>query len=317
MSSRIGRFLAFAGVFGGLAACNRRLERSSGRLVNRIGGETRYYRWKGGDLAYAVAGEGHPVLMVHGIYAGASSFEFRKNFEALAENFRVYALDLLGCGMSERPRKRYEPEDVTSQIEDFAREEIREPAHLIASSLSAALALPALVRSPDLFGKPVLICPTGYGSLDRPYGLPGEAVHGLFLTPVIGDSIYHAIVSRRGIRYYLEGMAYQDPSSVTEELVEAYYRTGHRRGAKYLPAAFVSGRLNLSAAGYWPRVSQRALICWGRQARTTPLATANLFMRNNPNATLRIFEGAALLPHDEQADGFNRAVRGFLAAREV
>jgi hypothetical protein len=33
-------------------------------------------------------------LLVHGVYAGASSFEFRKNFGELSANFRVYALDL-------------------------------------------------------------------------------------------------------------------------------------------------------------------------------------------------------------------------------
>src|SRR5215213_10536391 len=105
--------LAIGGMSGGLALYNRRLERGGGRLPNRLGGETRYYRWRGGDLAYAVAGEGEPLLLVHGMYAGASSFEFRKNFGELSRDFRVYALDLLGCGLSERPRRRYGPEEVT------------------------------------------------------------------------------------------------------------------------------------------------------------------------------------------------------------
>ena len=96
-----------AGALGGLAVLNGRLEKSGGDLSNRLGGELRYYRWRGGDLAYAVAGEGEPLLLVHGIYAGASSFEFRKNFGELSRSFRVYALDLLGCGLSERPRRRY------------------------------------------------------------------------------------------------------------------------------------------------------------------------------------------------------------------
>jgi pimeloyl-ACP methyl ester carboxylesterase len=108
--------------------------------------------------------------MVHGVYAGASSLEFRKNFEELSKSFRVYALDLLGCGMSERPRRRYGPEDVTSQIEDFAREEIGGQAHLVASSLSAALVVPAAVRSPRLFKKLVLVCPTGFGTSTVPRG---------------------------------------------------------------------------------------------------------------------------------------------------
>jgi pimeloyl-ACP methyl ester carboxylesterase len=305
--------LAVAGAVGGLAALNARLERIGGALSNPLGGETRYYRWRGRDLAYAVAGEGEPLLLVHGIYAGASSLEFRKNFAALSESFRVYALDLLGCGLSERPRRRYGPEDVRSQVEDFAREEIGDAAHLVASSLSGALSVPALVESPRLFKRAVLICPTGYGSLERPSGYPGDAIYSLFLTPVLGETLYHAIASRRGIRYYLERMAYHDPRLLTEELVESYYRVAHQKGAKYLPAAFVSGKLNFGVAEYWPRVPHRTLICWGQEARTTPVSEFEEFVRRNPRSEPRVFRDAALLPHDERAEVFNREVREFLS----
>ena len=304
--------LAIGGISGGLALYNRRLERGGGRLPNRLGGEVRYYRWRGGDLAYSVAGEGEPLLLVHGVYAGASSFEFRKNFEELSRSFRVYALDLLGCGMSERPPRRYEPEDVASQVEDFVREEIGGSAHLVASSLTAALVVPAVVRSPRLFQKLALICPTGYGTLDRPSGRLGDVIYGLFLTPVLGNTLYHAIVSEWGIRYYLGRMAYHDADLVTEELVEDYYRISHQPGARYFPAAFVSGKLNLGVADLWPRVPHRTLICWGLEARTAPVYEAQRFVENNPRSEPRIFKDAALLPHDERARTFNEELRTFL-----
>jgi pimeloyl-ACP methyl ester carboxylesterase len=304
--------LAIGGGIGGLALYNRRLERSGGDLPNRLAGETRYFRWRGGDLAYSVAGEGEPLLLVHGVYAGASSFEYRKNFEELSRSFRVYALDLLGCGMSEKPGRRYEPEDVTSQVEDFVREEIGGSAHVVASSLSAALVVPAAVRSPRLFKKLVLICPTGYGTLDRTSGRLGDVIYGLFLAPVLGDTLYHAIVSRWGIRYYLGSVAYHDKELVTDDLVEDYYRTSHQSGARYFPAAFVSGKLNLGIADLWPRVPHRTLICWGLEARTAPVSEAQRFVLYNPRSEPRIFKDAALLPHDERAETFNEEVRSFL-----
>src|SRR5215208_2415699 len=304
--------LAIGGISGMLALYNRRLERGGGRLPNRLGGETRYYRWRGRDLAYSVAGEGEPLLLVHGVYAGASSFEFRKNFEELSKSFRVYALDLLGCGMSQRPSRRYEPEDVASQVEDFVREEIGGSAHLVASSLSAALMVPAAVRSPRLFKKLVLICPTGYGTLDRPSGRLGDVIYGLFLAPVLGSSLYHAIVSRWGLRYFLRGMTYDDPDLVTEELVEDYYRTTHQPGARYFVAAFVSGKLNLGVADLWPRVPHRTLICWGLEAKTAPVEHAQRFVEHNPRSEPRLFKDAALLPHDERSETFNEEVKKFL-----
>ncbi len=306
--------LGVAGSVGGLAALNRRLKKV-GEPARLAGGEERRYYWRGWKLAYRVAGEPQapPVLLVHGVYAGASSYEFRKNFLELAEDFRVYALDLLGCGLSERPRRRYGPEDVAAQVEDFAREEIGVQTHLISSSLSAALVVPAAVRSPRLFKKLVLICPTGLGgSLDQPSGRLGEAIYNLFRAPVLGDSLYHAIVSRRGIRYYLGSIAYHDPMFITEGLVEDYYRTSHQPGAKYFPAAFVSGKLNLGLEDLWSRVPHKTLIAWGQEACTTPVSQAQQFTRRNPRAVLKVFRDAALLPHDERAGTFNEEAKKFL-----
>lgn len=309
---RLRTALAIGGGIGSLALYNGRLEKSGGTIMDRLGGERRRWRWRGSDLAYTVAGEGEPLLLVHGVYAGASSFEFRNNFEELSRNFRVYALDLLGCGMSERPGRRYEPEDVTSQVEDFVREEIGGRANLVASSLSAALVVPAAVRSPRLFKKLVLICPTGYGTLDRRSGRLGDVILGLFLAPVLGNTLYHAIVSRWGLRYYLGNMAYHDSDFVTEDLIEDYYRTSHQPGARYFPAAFVSGKLNLGVADLWPRVPQRTLICWGLEAKTAPVGEAQRFAQNNPRSEPRIFRDSGLLPHDERAETFNEEVKTFL-----
>lgn len=303
---------AIALVVGGLAAANRKLEKVGGPA--RLGGEEGRYPWRGGGLAYTVAGEAGapPVLLVHGIYAGASSFEFRENFSSLSRDFRVYALDLLGCGASEKPRRPYGPDDIAAQVEDFAKDVIGARAHLVASSLSAALVVPAMVRSPRLFGKLVLICPTGFGSLDRPSGRLGDVIYALLRAPILGDSLYNAIVSRASIRYYLGKMAYHDPERATGEVVEAHYRTGHQPGAKHLAAAFVSGKLNLGLKGYWSRVPQKSLVAWGQEAGITPLRQAESFTRNNPRAELRVFRDAALLPHDERAETFNEETRKFL-----
>ena len=299
-----------AGAAGGLWALNRRLEGTPPPA--RLGGEARRFRWKGQTLAYSVAGEGEPLLLVHGVYAGASSLEFRANFEELSRSFRVYALDLLGCGFSQKPRRRYATEDVTAQIEDFVRGEVGAGAHLVASSLSAALVVPAAVRNPKLFNKLVLVCPTGYGTLDRPSGLLGDAVYGLFQAPVLGDGLYHALVSRAGVRYYLKRLAYHDPRLVTKEVVEDYYRAGHGPGAKHFPAAFVAGKLNLGISDLWPRVPHKSLVCWGQEAETVPISDQGNFTRNNPRAEPRVFRDAALLPHVERAETFNEEVRTFL-----
>lgn len=299
------------GAVGLLAALNRRLEASGGSVLS--GGERRYHRWRGGEISYSVSGDGPPLLMVHGIYVGASSEEFAENVRGLSEDFRVYAVDLLGCGGSEKPAREYRPGDVTDQVEDFVKEVIGTPTHLVANSLSGALAISAVVSNPRLFRKVVLICPTGYRALDRPSGRLGGFVYEAFRLPVIGDTLYHALASRRSIRYYLEKTAYHDPEKVTDEVVEAYYRASHGKGAKYLPAAFASGKLNFGVAGYWPRVANRTMILWGQQAgAVSSVDQLNDFLSQNPRSAYRIFRDSSLLPHVERPETFNREVREFL-----
>jgi pimeloyl-ACP methyl ester carboxylesterase len=142
-------------------------------------------------------------------------------------------------------------------------------------------------------------------------------VYGLFRAPVLGNTLYHVIVSRRGLRYFLQGMTYDDPDLVTGELVEDYYRTTHQPGARYFVAAFVSGKLNLGVADLWPRVPHRAMICWGLEAETTPVDQAHRFVAHNPRSEPRLFKASALLPHDERAETFNEEVRAFLSKDRV
>ena len=90
-----------------LAALNASIRRNAAEPDDSaLGGDPSFYAWKHGRIFYKVAGAnnpGPPLVFVHGVGAGASSFMWRKNFDALADDFRVYALDLLGFGFSDKP----------------------------------------------------------------------------------------------------------------------------------------------------------------------------------------------------------------------
>src|ERR1044072_8622770 len=66
-----------------------------------LAGEPHTYDWKHGRIFYKMAGAEHagaPLVFIHGVGAGTSSFMWRKNFDAPARDFRVSALALLGLG---------------------------------------------------------------------------------------------------------------------------------------------------------------------------------------------------------------------------
>ena len=93
-------------------------------------------------------GDGPPVVLLHGLYAGASLYEWRKNFDALGEHFDVTAIDWLGFGLSDKPNIRYSDTLYIEMLRDFLREVIGRPCTLVASSLAAAYAVEAARLAP-------------------------------------------------------------------------------------------------------------------------------------------------------------------------
>lgn len=299
------------------ALINNAIFANAKALGNSVGGEGRFWPWREGDVFYAKTGEGPAaVILLHGIYAGASLFEWRKNFSALgAGPFKVYAPDWLGFGLSDKPRVRYTGAMYVDQLQGFIREVVGQPCAVVASSLGAAYAIEAARAMPDLIQSLVLICPTGFTHLASRAGLPSSQMLWRILSlPLIGTSLYNALTSRVTLRTYLENQVYFDPSYVTDEVVDHYSTAAHQYGSQYAALCFVSGLLDYSIRDSVPKLSQPAIrIVWGREARMTPLSDAEPFLAANPHAELTVFDKAGLLPHDEQASAFNRLLTEILA----
>ena len=73
-------------------------------------------------------GKGTPLVLIHGVGAGESSYEWRHNFEALAERYQVYAFDLPGFGKSARRNSTYTADLYVTALIDFLRDVVKEPA---------------------------------------------------------------------------------------------------------------------------------------------------------------------------------------------
>src|SRR5581483_6830314 len=132
--------LLVGGGLGALAIFNKMTESMAGELDTVLAGEERRYPWKYGDMFYEVKGapEAKPLLLIHSFWPGASSFEWRKNVDVLAEHFRVYTLDLLGFGLSDHPAIDYEAELYTDLLHDFIREVIGQPTIVVAHGLTCS-----------------------------------------------------------------------------------------------------------------------------------------------------------------------------------
>lgn len=296
----------------GLAVFNYIQRKQSGPLTNELPGTPHYWHSPYGQISYKTLGEGDPVVLVHGFNAGASSFEVRHQVAPLAKRFKVFAFDWLGFGLSDRPKLVYNPELYTDLLARFLREVVVAPAHAIASSLAGAYVIHVAAQSPDLFRRLVLVAPTGLEGLDEEPGIGRAALRKLFVSPLIGESLYNLLVTPPSLRYFLKQQAYFDPTHITDDIIDAYFTTTHQPGARYAPASFISGFLNLSVEQTWPRLTHPTLLVWGREALSTPVEQAQAFLRLRPDVHLEVFDSARLLPNDEYAPGFNQLALNFL-----
>lgn len=309
-------FVAGAGVAGTFAAINRRL-RDAPLPTNHLGGKQRYWTWRGYDIFATEAGAGPLVILVHGVYAGASSYEYRKLFPLLAQSHRVVAFDLLGCGLSARPNLPYAAELFVEQIVDALAEFGTEPTTLVGSSLGGAFTIRATARAADRVAHLVTISPTGLGGvLDRDPSPPQAAVSALIRAPIVGEMFFNALASRPSLRWFLEHQSYADKSSVTPEIIDHYYAITHQPGARYVPAAFVGGGLNVNVARDLPFITAPVLVAWGERAPSvSKLPNAYEFLKLARHGTLVTFANSGLLPHEEEPQKMYEAIRTFLGAQ--
>ena len=304
-----------AGV-AGIGLYNKSVTLGDGELESQLPVSPRIWRWRQGNVAVYEQGSAvnPPLVLIHGHNAAASAHEMREPFARFAEDYHVFAPDLLGYGLSDRPDINYTPELYIGLIRDLLREVVGRPAIVVASSLSAAHAIEVAASEPEWVTRLMLVCPTGIRRLLQQSG-GGKALEAVLGLPLVGQALYYGIASRPSIRGFLRSQTYYDRSLVTDALVEANYRTAHAPGAQYAPAAFVSGKLYHDASDAWARLGQEILLVWGREAAITPISDAVAFLSANPKAELRTIERAGILPQDEQPELFVRAVREWVALR--
>ena len=147
MNKKITTALSLIGItvtsFISLSIINKAIEKlaTSKELLDSKNKEI--YHWRFGDISYSVSGEGKPVLLIHNLKEDSSSIEWNKIIPVLSRSHTVYAIDLLGCGLSERPSITYTSYLYTQLINDFIHNIIKKKTSVIATGKSASFILGA------------------------------------------------------------------------------------------------------------------------------------------------------------------------------
>ncbi|MDB4885916.1 MAG: hypothetical protein JWN79_1354 [Gemmatimonadetes bacterium] len=308
---RWGKAAAAGGAALGAAALyNAAAARGAAPLENQLGGEPGEMMWRGHRVAYTRHGEGSPVLLVHGLHAGASSYEWRHTVDDLAQYHTVYALDLLGFGRSDRPALRYTGSLYQALLADVMARVVRERCAVVSSALAAAHVISLAARDSRSITALALIAPMGM-SLLQSESAAQTTVSLLLDAPVVGTTVYNGMTSEANIRGFLE-RHFANDRLVHDDLVLSYMRSARQPGGKHAVSALVGGRLGADVRSALRRMRQPTLLLWGDQARENPVQNAHAFRVLKPDADWALISDAGDLPHCEQPDVVNTAVLRFL-----
>ncbi len=258
--------------------------------------------------------KGRPIVLVHGF--GETTYTWHKNIAKLAADYRVYALDLRGFGLSAKPKDgQYHLETYTKHLLGFLDVMKLDKPILVGNSMGGAVCARLALLHPERVSALVVedaIPPT----FSRPSvpsamltGNDGSNARPSTSKTWLGLSRF--LMTRPMVASSLRS-CFHNPELVTEEMIEANYRATTIDGAAEAFVAMMGPAPNTEQT--LPPLSTLkvpALVLWGRHDRLVPLALSDVYTKAIRDVRFHVFDDAGHLPHAEVAEAFNSKVREF------
>jgi pimeloyl-ACP methyl ester carboxylesterase len=231
-----------------------------------------------------------PIVLLHGF--DSSLLEFRRLFPLLAEHHRVYAIDLLGFGFTQRlPDISYSPTTIQTHLYYTWKTLIQEPMILVGASMGGAVALEFSLKYPELVKQIVLIDSVG---CTKPPQI------GKFINEPLGN-LATKFLSRPQVRTSVSNKAYYDRAFVTEDaLICASLHLETPHWSKALISFTRSGGYGI-LLDRLSAIQQPTLIIWGENDRILGTKPAKKFATSLPNSQLHWIPKCGHVPHLETA----------------
>jgi pimeloyl-ACP methyl ester carboxylesterase len=264
---------------------------------------TRY--WEMGD-------QGPAVLLVHGL--GGFIENWSKNIVPLSEHHRVFALDLLGFGQTDKIPLVNDIFLLAQFINEFFYSLNIGKASLVGNSLGGGLALQFALDHPEKVEKLVLVDNAGMGKevlLD----------FRVCTIPVLNKLLLRG--SRESTLRLLKKLVY-DESKITPEFLDIAYKYGSAPGASASLLSTLCAGINFGGQkgslirllqGRLNTLKAPALIIWGKQDEIIPVSHADIAAKMIPGARLEIIDNCGHIPMFECPEKFNSLVLDFLDGR--
>lgn len=237
----------------------------SKEILNKT--ENNFYDWRFGKIRYQKKGNGNPVLLIHDLDIGSSSYEFYKLSDELAKTNEVYTIDLLGYGLSEKPNFTYTNFLYVQLVNAFIKNIIGKKTTIMTSGESAAIAVMSCHLNPDLIKNLIFINPQNLNKLNQIPRKRSKINKYIIETPIIGTFIYNIISNKENITKNFKQNYYYDFGSSKLEEVYAYLEASHLNdyNSKYTYASYVGRYMNINIYQALKNIDHSIMIILGKE----------------------------------------------------
>lgn len=273
-------------------------------------------RVRGQDIFFTEAGDGPPVVLLHGGGPGATGMSnYARNIDVLAETHRVLVPDLPGYGRSGKHIDQHDPFGYLATAVGGLLDAVDvDHAHLVGNSYGGAAALRLAMDRPEKVDRLILMGPGGIGTTRA---LPTKGLNALLA--------YYggAGPSRDKLERFIRGYLVHDGASVPDELIDLRHQASidpevvanpplrRPSGPRALRTLW---RMDLTRDSRLANVTHPTLVVWGAADQVNRPGGGQLLVDAMPNCDLYLVANTGHWVQWERADLFNALALRFLGA---
>jgi len=261
----------------------------------------------GRSTHYIEKGKGEPVILVHGFFY--DSYMWNKNIDALANRFKVYALDLWGFGYSTREQIDYGYPLYADQLLKFMNILNIQKASLVGQSMGGGTSIYFSTEHRDRVNRVILVDPAG---MPNPLPLMGKITN----LPKLGELLIR-LSSNFYRKMVLSTTFIYNKAIITDSYFENVTRFHKVQGTNEVLLGILRKQFFdklLDKIQTLGEMDVPIIVVWGRQDKAVPLKCGQAMHKILKTSRLEIFEQAGHCPHDQQPEKFNQLALDFLSS---
>jgi pimeloyl-ACP methyl ester carboxylesterase len=246
-----------------------------------------------GKYSYVEAGEGQPIIILHGLMGALSNFDgvlnyfSEKGYKVIIPELPIYNLPLLKTNVK----------NLSKFLKDFMAYKKIDKAILLGNSLGGHIGLYFTKLNPDNVAALVLAGSSG------------------LYEKSMGDTF-----PKRGNYEYIKAKTeevFYDPAIATKEVVDEIYASVNDRVRVIKTLAIAKSAIRHNMAKDLPKMNIPACIIWGKNDLVTPPEVAIDFQKLMPDANLFWIDKCGHAPMMEHPDEFNKILESWLKERNL